>query len=136
MTRTLQIVALAAALAAAACSTAPGEQGLRDSFAEQLGANRFVKDFQRNGNELTFVGPGPNGGEAKWRVQIESAIVEANEDEAQPYKGTIRSSWFGDGIKIEPKGADSNLPFELMSNGLAQEPWAFWNKAAGRWSWE
>ena len=115
---------------------APGEQGLRDSFAQQLAANQFVKDFQRNGNEMTFSGPGPEGGSAKWRVQIDSATVEAQDDPAQPYKGTIKSSWYADGQKIEPRGAESGLPFELMSNGLSQEPWAFWNPTTSQWGWE
>jgi hypothetical protein len=57
------------------------EQRLRDSFAQQMAANRFVKGF-------------------------------------------------------EPRGAESNLPFELISNGLSQDGWALWDEAAGRWSWE
>jgi hypothetical protein len=121
-----------------ACSGQPGEQGLRDSFAQQLGANRFVKEFQRNGDEMTFVGPGPEGGTAKWRVHIDSGIVEPNEDTSNPspYKGTIKSSWFADGQKIEPGARQSNLPFELNSNGLSQDCYAFWDEAAKNWDWE
>lgn len=136
MTTNLRITTLLFILAAATGCGAPGEQGLRDSFAEQLAANRFVNGFTRNGDELTFSGPGPEGATAKWRVQIDAAIVEAQDDEAQPYKGTVRSSWFADGQKIEPSGGQSNLPFELMSNGLSQDCWAFWDEAGKRWSWE
>ena len=70
----LAVGLVAAAALTAACGGQPGEQGLRDSFAQQLGANKFVKEFQRNLNEMTFVGPGPEGGTAKWRVQIDSAL--------------------------------------------------------------
>ena len=119
-----------------ACSGQPGEQGLRDSFAQQLAANRFIKEFQRSGDEMTFVGPGPEGGTAKWRVHVDSAVVEPNEDEAMPYKGTVRSSWYADGQKIEPIATRSTLPFEVSSNGLSQDCWAFWNAAEEKWDWE
>lgn len=136
MTTRLRNSTLVLILAAAAGCGAPGEQGLRDSFAEQLSANRFVNGFSRSGDELTFSAPGPEGGSAKWRVHIDAAIVEAQDDEQQPYKGTVRSSWFADGQKIEPGGGQSGLPFELTSNGLSQDCWAFWDEAGKRWSWE
>ena len=42
-----QVAAALAVLAVAtACNNAPGEDGLRASFAEQLAANRFVRDFE------------------------------------------------------------------------------------------
>ena len=135
-TKLRNAIVAVAVVTVAGCSSAPGEQGLRDSFAGQLAANRFVTDFQRNGNEMTFSAPGPEGGTAKWRVQIDGATVEAQDDQAQPYKGTIKSSWYADGQKIEPRGRDSGLPLELMSNGLSQEPWAFWNPTTSQWGWE
>jgi hypothetical protein len=127
---------LAAAALAAGCNSAPAEQGLRDSFAQQLGANKFVKDFQRDGDEMTFTGPGPEGGTAKWRVHIDSAVVEPNEGQKDQYKGTIKSSWFADGRKIEPGALQSNLPFELNANGLSQDCYAVWDPAAKKWGWE
>ena len=129
-------VLLTVAALAAACSSAPPEQGLRDSFAQQLGANKFVKDFQRSGDEMTFVGPGPEGGTAKWRVHIDSAVVAPNEDQKNPYKGTIKSSWFADGQKIEANPSKPTLPFELMSNELSQDCWALWDPAGKKWGWE
>ena len=132
----LAVGLVAAAALTAACSGQPGEQGLRDSFAQQLAANKFVKEFQRNLNEMTFVGPGPEGGSAKWRVQIDSAVVETNDDPALPYKGTITSSWFADGQRIDPGAGQSNLPFEVTSNGLSQNCWAFWSPAEAKWGWE
>ena len=130
---------LAFAALGAACSGAPGEQGLRDSFAQQLGANKFVKEFQRSGDDMTFIGPGPEGGTAKWRVHIDSAVVEPNEDKKtnpSPYKGTIHSSWYADGQKIQASASDSHLPIELMSNELSQDCWAFWDEAGKKWGWE
>ena len=120
----------------AACSGAPPEQGLRDSFAQQLSANKFIKDFHRSGDDLTFTGPGADGGVAKWRVHIDSVLVEQNGDPAQPYKGTVKSSWFSDDKPVLPRGRDSHLPIELIANGLGQECWALWQQAEKRWSWE
>ena len=134
----LTVVLLATAAVSAACSGAPGEQSLRDSFAQQLGANKFVKEFQRSGDDMTFIGPGPEGGTAKWRVHIDSAVVEpyADKSNPSPYKGTIKSSWYADGQKIEASATESHLPFELMSNELSQDCWAFWDPAAKKWGWE
>jgi hypothetical protein len=114
----------------------PGADGLRDSFAQQLAANGFIKDFQRSGDDLTFSGPDATGREGKWRVHIDSAVVEPNANADQPYKGTVKSSWYSNGQLVTPHGSSSNLPPELMDNGLAQECWAMWDGAAKRWGWE
>jgi hypothetical protein len=116
----------------------PDEASLRDSFAQQVAANEFVSDFVRNGDEMTFTGPGPEGGTAMWRIQIDSAVIEENADdpERHPYRGTVRSSWYADGVEIEPSGNQANLPFELISNGVSQDCWALWEPEAERWGWE
>jgi hypothetical protein len=41
-----------------------------------------------------------------------------------------------DGTAIVPSGPESNLPFELISNGLGQDCWALWDPAGERWTWE
>ena len=131
----LQIaVVLLLALSLTACGK-PGADGLRDSFAQQMAANRFIKDFQRNGDDLSFSGPGAEGGMAKWRIHIDSAVVEPNDDPAKPYKGTVLSSWYSDDQLIRPNGRDSLLPIELTDNGLGQDCWALWNAAAKKWEW-
>lgn len=130
---------LSTAFGAACGGGAPSADGLKDSFAQQLAANKFVTDFNRNGDEVTFTGPGAEGGTAKWRVKLDSAVVEPNagkDANAHPFKGTIKSSWFSDGQQVKPAGARSNLPIELMSNGLSQECWGLWDPAAKRWGWE
>lgn len=132
----IRVAAVVAVLSMGACARPPGVDGLRDSFAQQLGANRFIKDFQRKGDALTFSGPGAEGGVATWRVEIDSAVVEPTGDPGQPYKGTVKSSWYSDKEPVRPRGPDSNLPIELMDNGLSQDCWAFWDEAAKRWSWE
>ena len=118
------------------CSSAPGTDGLRDSFAQQLSANRFISDFQRSGDNMTFKGPRPDGTPAVWRVHIDTATVEKQSNARQPFKGTVTSSWYVDGQEIAITGGDSNLPIELTSNGLGQECWAFWDPQGKRWSWE
>ena len=58
----------------------PGVNDLRDSFAEQLAGNKYVKDFQKNGDDLLFTGPGADGTVIKWRVHIDSAVIEPIKD--------------------------------------------------------
>ncbi len=135
MTRLLGSLLVLLALTTA-CNSAPPADGLRDSFAEQLAANKFIADFQRSGDNITFKGPRPDGTPSIWRVHIDNAAIEPQKDEKQPFKGTVTSSWFVNGEKVEITGADSNLPIKLTSNGLGQECWAFWEAAAKRWSWE
>jgi len=132
--RCLRAVLIVAAVAVAACGT-PSVDGLRDSFAQQLQANRFVKDFQRNGDELLFSAPDGSGNPAKWRVHIDSSVVTANNDARQPYKGTVKSSWYANGEAIKPRGRDANLPVELLDNGISQDCWALWEKDTKRWGW-
>jgi hypothetical protein len=117
-------------------ASAPAADGLRDSFAQQVAANRFITDFRRSGDDLTFSGPSKDGGAVKWRVHIDTASVEPNADPAQPYKGVVKSSWFADDEAVRPTGNLSNLPVELLSNGVSQDCWAFWVKSAAKWSWE
>jgi hypothetical protein len=127
------IIVVAAAMAA--CSKA-NESGLRESFAQQLASNKFIKNFVGTGEDLTFSGPGAEGGVANWRVHIDSATIDPTDDPALPYKGTVKASWYSDNKLVQPRGRESNLPIELIDNGLAQECWAMWDKAAKRWSWE
>ena len=114
----------------------PPVQGLRESFAQQIEANRFVREFQRDGEELRFSGQGAEGGAGKWRVHIDSAVIDANDDPAQPYKGTVKSSWYLNDQIVLPSGRESNLPIELLANGVSQDCWAFWDEAAKKWDWE
>jgi hypothetical protein len=134
-TRFLQAAVVVAVLTVAACGK-PTVDGLRDSFAQQVAANRFVKDFQRNGDELLFSAPGSSANAAKWRVHIDSAVIETTEDGTQRYKGTVKSSWFADGEAVTPSGRDSNLPVELLDNGISQDCWAWWEPDTKRWGWE
>ena len=131
----LALAVAVASVTAIGCSK-PGTDSLEASFVQQLAANPYIKDFERNGDDLTFSGAGAEGGVAKWRVHIDSAVIEENSDPALPYKGTIKSSWYSDGQIVQPKGNQSFLPIELMANGLSQDCWAFWNRATERWDWE
>jgi hypothetical protein len=124
-----------AVLPLAACGK-PGVDSLRESFAQQVASNRFVRDFQRNGDELRFSGPDGAGGTAKWRIHIDSAVIEANNDNNQPYKGTVKSSWYANDQLVQPAGRDSNLPVELLDKGVSQDCWAFWEPETKQWDWE
>lgn len=129
--------ALVLVLLASACGDGrPSASDLRDSFAAQLAANRFVSNVQPDGDTITFSGLSAGGGVGTWRIVINSADVVPNDDPSLPYKGTITSSWYSDGQLVQPSGRQSNLPAELTSNGLAQECWALWNSASARWEWE
>ena len=130
------VLALIAALVVATCSSAPGTDGLRDAFAQQLSANRSVSQFSRNGDTMTFKAPQPDGTPGTWEVRIQTATVEKQSDAKQPYKGIVTSAWSVNGKEIKSSGRDSNLPLELTSSGLAQECWAFWEADGQRWSWE
>jgi hypothetical protein len=124
-------------LLASACRDGrPDASALRDSFAAQLAANRFVSNVRADGDTITFSGLAADGRVGTWRIVIDSAKVEPNDDPSLPYKGTITSSWYSDGQLVQPSGRQSNLPVELTSNGLAQECWALWNSASARWEWE
>ena len=96
------------------------------------------RDFRRSGDDLFFTGPGAQGGVAKWRVHIDRAVIEPNSDPGSPYRGVVNSSWYSNDQVIRPSsnGRFSNLPSELTANGLAQDCWALWDKAAGKWGWE
>ena len=131
----LTVVLLTAAAFSAACSGAPGEQGLRDSFAQHSARTSSSRSSSATGDDMTFVGPGPEGGTAKWRVHIDSGVIEPNDDAKMPYKGTIHSSWYADGQKVQPSATESHLPYELTTNGLSQDPWAFWDPAGKKWDW-
>jgi hypothetical protein len=129
-------IVVVAALIAACGNGQPTKDSLKDAFAQQLGTNKFVKDFARNGDEMTFTGPGADGGTAKWRVHIDLAVIEDTESQSLPYKGIIESSWYSDNRLVKSHGRDSMLPIELTANGLAQECWAYWDRQGKRWSWE
>lgn len=133
------LTALVAAAFSAGCADArPDAKGLRESFAQQLAANSAVKNFHRNGDEFTFLGPDRNGGQVTWRVKIDSAYVEAAGEDRTPPKGIVKSSWHANERIVLPSsdGQRSNLPQALLANGLAQECWAFWNSSEKRWGWE
>ena len=131
----LAAVGVVLTLTTAGCGK-PGVSDLRESFAQQLAANKFVKDFQKSGDDLQFTGPGADGTVIKWRVHIDSAVIDDTKDAEKPYKGTVKSSWYAGDFKVVPDRYESNLPLELIATGLAQDCWAVWNEATKKWEWE
>jgi len=131
-----RLAAVIALLVLTAACGKPSVNDLRDSFSQQLAANKSVKDFQRSGDALQFTGPGADGTIIKWRVHIDSAVIDDTGDAEKPYKGTVKSSWYAGDFKVVPDRYESNLPLELISTGLAQDCWAAWNKTTKKWEWE
>ncbi len=135
MTERLRRLLLVAAPVMAACAMQPGEVNLVGSFGEQIAAVDGVTDFERDGNELTFMGPDGEGGIASWRVLIGSTELVSNE--GRPLEGHVVSSWYRDGELIEPDYSIgmSMLPNEFVDAGLAQVCYAFWDEAESGWDW-
>ena len=70
-----------------------------------------------------------------WKVHIESATIEDNNDPAKPlHTGKMKSAWFSVGRR-RIRGGESHLPIELRDNGLAQDCYAFWEKDTKKWDW-
>lgn len=95
----------------------------------------MVRSFEREADQLTFVGPGPGGQDAAWLVSIDSVEIEPYDSDQTPYRGLIRSSWYADGELIEPVGTMSGLPSDFLEHGIAQECWGLWDVEEGRWTW-
>ena len=109
---------------------------VRTSDTQRTAMPMYRASVSKPGISMTFRAPRPDGTPSTWRVHIDETAVEPQSNERQPFKGTLRSSWYVNGEKIEITGRDSNLPIELTSNGLSQECWAFWEANERRWSWE
>ena len=135
----LSCVPLMVMMALTGCAGAQAQaddESLRDSFAEQIETSSFISEFSRNGHEMTFSGPGRQGGTAEWRVVIDTSLVEPNQfDDAMPYVGRVTSDWYADGEIVEYLGNMTALPKEILDRGLGQECWANWVEAEHRWDW-
>ena len=131
----LGVVSLLCGLAIGCGGGPPDADSLRTAFAEQIMSVSTVGNFDRDGDQLTFTGPGASGGEAAWLVRIDSAVVEPHEDQSVPYRGLITSSWYADGQLIEPVGTMSGLPSAFLDIGIAQDCWGLWDPTEGRWTW-
>ena len=135
MIRHTWAMAVIGVLTSVACAERPGEINLRDSFAEQIASVEGIRDFQRDGDELTFSGPDGRGGTASWRVLIESTELRPSPDERLPYEGHISSTWWRDAELIAPLGTMSGLPTVLQDSGIAQVCFALWDAELNAWGW-
>ena len=135
MTKHVLVLCLSAR-ALAGCGGANPEQQLRDSFIQQIASTKSVRDFQRNGDEVSFTLRYGERPDAKWRVRVDSASIERAADGTVPSKGMVKSSWYADGEQIRPRGSQSDLPLVLLDRGIAQECWALWDKNGDQWSWK
>jgi hypothetical protein len=108
---------------------------LRTSFARQIEVIELVRDLELDGDEVTFSRPDGSGEEVSWRVHISSAVVEAQDDEALPYRGIVTASWYANDRALLSGGGTSELPLWILDAGLSQECWAFWEESSSRWGW-
>ena len=132
--RVLGVAVVAGAVALAGCAKHDPES-LRTSFAQQVASIGLVRDFQRNGDDLTFSAPDAAGGAAHWRIHIESVIIERNDDTTKPYKGTVASSWYMNGAPIQAATPGAQLPKGFTEKGLSQNSSALWEEATRQWHW-
>ena len=133
MTERFRNLLLVVAPVLAACAMQPGEVNLVSSFAEQIAAVEGVTDFERDGDELTFMGPDGQDGIASWRIRVES--TELVPGDGRPLEGHVVSSWYRDGELVEMMGSMYTLPEAFFDTGLAQECYALWDEAESRWDW-
>lgn len=130
----LTVVAVLALLTSA-CAPEPGEENLKASFAAQIEAVATVSSFERTGDDLTFTQVREGDTDVSWRVTIDSVALEPRPDEAVPVQGRVVSSWYAEGVYIEPIGSIYTLPEEFFDAGLAQECWALWDAEQATWGW-
>ena len=125
-------VALLLSAAGPGCGGGPGVESLRESFAQEIEVIDFVRDLELEGDDVTFVRPDGSGQDVSWRVHLNSAIVERQDDEALPYRGIITASWYANDRAILSSGSTSELPLWILDAGLSHECWAFWEQSARR----
>ena len=120
-----------------ACGVVPATPGLllESSFAQQINGIAGVEQVERVGSELTFTHPNTDGELVQWRVVIDSATVHPSGPDAEPERGDVVSSWYADGVLVEPVGSMSRLPDVFLETGVAQQCYALWDSEAGAWEW-
>ena len=131
----IRVLVAAAVAAGCAAVVEPTADNLRASFAAQIDSIESVRGVEQTGDTLTFTETQADGTEVRWRVVIDSAVVEPPAVEGAPIQGNVLSSWYADGELIEPLGSMSRLPDAFLDAGIAQDCWALWDTDAGRWGW-
>ena len=129
--------AIASLIVCAACGGVADtpESLLEMSFARQIAGVDGVEHFERVASEMTFTYPNTDGAIVEWRVVLESASVPPADSGVEPERGDVVSSWYADGILVEPIGSMSRLPEAFLETGVAQECYALWDPDAGVWGW-
>jgi len=120
-----------------ACGGVPETPGsrLESSFAQQINGIAGVEQFERVASELMFRHPNTDGELVQWRVAIDSATVHPSGPDAEPERGDVVSSWYADGVLVEPVGSMSRLPNVFLESGVAQQCYAFWDSEVEAWGW-
>jgi len=127
-------------LALVACSacvegTLTPKSRLTVSFAQQIAGVDGVKQFERVESEIMFARPNTDGDVVRWRVVIDSVTVHPSNPDTEPERGDVVSSWYADGVLVEPVGSMSRLPEAFLEAGVAQECYALWDSDRKTWGW-
>ncbi len=132
-----RVVGLLAVVVVAGCGggTAFSEDGLTESFAQQIATIELVNEFERRDRKLTFVREDAGGLDVAWRVHIEFTAIEPYDDAATPYRGIVRSSWFADDRLVTHTDTTSRLPAWVLDTGVSQDCWAWWVEETQQWDW-
>ena len=125
----------AAALSGCVGGSTFSDDGLADSFAQQIATIEFVREFERRDRELTFVREDAGGFDVSWRVQIESTAIEPYDGPASSYRGLVRSSWYADDRLITHTDTTSRLPAWILDTGISPDCWALWLEETQQWDW-
>ncbi|MFL2433946.1 MAG: hypothetical protein ACJ0H0_03480 [Vicinamibacterales bacterium] len=129
--------AITALVVCSACGGVPDtpESLLERSFAQQIAGVGGVDHFEWVASEMTFTHPNADGDVVEWRVVLDSSTVHRGESGTEPERGDVVSTWYADGILVEPIGSISRLPDAFLETGVAQECYALWDQDAGVWGW-
>lgn len=133
-------LALLAALGTVAASACGGgvtatPENLKESFTKLVASVALVHDFKQTGDDLTFTAAYANEPNAQYRVHLDSALIEAQNNADQPFKGTMKSTWYINGTAVVPRGTYADLPTEFLDKGVGQDCWAFWEPKTKTWGW-
>ena len=110
-------------------------EALKRSFAEQVQAIVGIDTFERVQDELTFGYPNSDEAVVQWRVVIDSVTLEMDDTRTNPVRGDLLSSWYADGVLVEPLESMSRLPAAFLDAGVAQRCYALWDADSGEWGW-
>jgi len=135
MVRAASVVGVVVFMVACGLAQEIPTEVLKRSFTEQVQAVVGIDTFQRVQDELTFGYQNSDEAVVQWRVVIDSVTLEMDDTRTHPVRGDLLSSWYADGVLVEPLGPMSRLPDAFLDAGVAQRCYALWDADSGEWGW-